>query len=406
MKPAAFRSRSRNTPFAGAAGPARRDDHRRRRAGEAMTPALLAPGGRPRVPRRCVRGRRRGVRRGRLQHDHDRLPGGPHRSVLPRPDRRHDLPAHRQLRRQPRGRGVAAPWVDGFVVQERRDAEQLARAAVARRLPGASTASSASRASTRAPSPAICATAGRMEAIISDRRARRRTGWSRGRAAAARARRPRPGGRGHRGRVLRLERGRRRRLAPAATRRRPRRASTWWRLSTSASSATSSAAAPRSAAASRSCPPRRPPRPSSAMKPDGVFLSNGPGDPEARRPTRSTAVRGLVGKMPIFGICLGHQILASPSAARPTSSSSATAAPTSRCTDLRPARSRSPSQNHGFAVDVASVAKLGLDTHVNLNDQTSEGMRHRELPIFSVSTTPRPAPARTTRTTCSSASST
>ena len=128
-------------------------------------------------------------------------------------------------------------------------------------------------------------------------------------------------------------------------------------------------------------------------KPHGIFLSNGPGDPEAV-PYLVETVRGLVGQ----GADLRHLPRQPdprdwPSAAAPTSSSSATTAATTRSSDLETGRVEITSQNHGFAVDPRSIEKLGLvETHVNLNDGTSEGMRHRELPIFSVQYHPEASP--------------
>jgi carbamoyl-phosphate synthase small subunit len=126
--------------------------------------------------------------------------------------------------------------------------------------------------------------------------------------------------------------------------------------------------------------------------PDGVFLANGPGDPEAV-PYLVESVRGLVGKTAIFGICLGNQILGLALGGRTYKLKFGHHGANHPVRDLLTGRVEITSQNHGFAVDPGSVAKHGLEeTHVNLNDGTSEGMRHRELPIFSVQYHPEASP--------------
>ncbi len=127
-------------------------------------------------------------------------------------------------------------------------------------------------------------------------------------------------------------------------------------------------------------------------KPDGVFLSNGPGDPEAV-PYLIETVRGLIGKAPIFGICLGNQILGLAFGGSTYKLKFGHNGANHPVQDLFTGRVEITAQNHGFAVDPKSVAKLGLEeTHVNLNDGTSEGMRHRELPVFSVQYHPEASP--------------
>jgi carbamoyl-phosphate synthase small subunit len=127
-------------------------------------------------------------------------------------------------------------------------------------------------------------------------------------------------------------------------------------------------------------------------KPDGVFVANGPGDPEAA-PYLVESVRGVVGKAAIFGICLGNQILGLALGGKTYKLKFGHHGANHPVRDLRTGRVEITSQNHGFAVDPKSVAKLGLEeTHVNLNDGTSEGMRHRELPIFSVQYHPEASP--------------
>ncbi|HEV8440073.1 MAG TPA: glutamine-hydrolyzing carbamoyl-phosphate synthase small subunit [Methylomirabilota bacterium] len=127
-------------------------------------------------------------------------------------------------------------------------------------------------------------------------------------------------------------------------------------------------------------------------KPDGVFLSNGPGDPEGV-PYLTESVRGLIGRAPIFGICLGNQILGLAFGGATYKLPFGHHGGNHPVRDLLTGRVEITAQNHGFAVDPKSVARFGLEeTHVNLNDGTSEGMRHRELPIFSVQYHPEASP--------------
>jgi carbamoyl-phosphate synthase small subunit len=127
-------------------------------------------------------------------------------------------------------------------------------------------------------------------------------------------------------------------------------------------------------------------------KPDGIFLSNGPGDPEAV-PYLVDTVRGLIGKAPIFGICLGNQILGLAFGGQTFKLKFGHHGANHPVKDLLTGRVEITSQNHGFAVDPKSVEKVGLvETHTNLNDGTSEGMRHRELPVFSVQYHPEASP--------------
>jgi len=126
-------------------------------------------------------------------------------------------------------------------------------------------------------------------------------------------------------------------------------------------------------------------------KPAGVFLSNGPGDPEAL-PYAHAAVRGLLGKVPIFGICLGHQILGHAYGGHTFKLKFGHRGGNQPVKDLPTGKVAITSQNHGFAVDPKSLPSDVEVTHINLNDQTVEGMRHKKLPVFSVQYHPEASP--------------
>jgi carbamoyl-phosphate synthase small subunit len=129
-----------------------------------------------------------------------------------------------------------------------------------------------------------------------------------------------------------------------------------------------------------------------ALEPDGLFLANGPGDPEGV-PYLAESVRQLAERLPTFGICLGHQILALALGARTFKLPFGHHGTNHPVKDLGTGRVEITSQNHGFAVDPDSCAAAGLEvTHVNLNDGTCEGMRHRSLPVFAVQYHPEASP--------------
>jgi len=130
------------------------------------------------------------------------------------------------------------------------------------------------------------------------------------------------------------------------------------------------------------------------LGPDGVFLSNGPGDPEPVRYAVAT-VKGLLGKVPVFGICLGHQILGLALGGVTFKLKFGHHGGNHPVKDLSTGTVEITSQNHGFVVDPDSLAAAGQKvevTHVNLNDQTVEGIRHLEIPAFSVQYHPEAAP--------------
>ncbi len=128
-----------------------------------------------------------------------------------------------------------------------------------------------------------------------------------------------------------------------------------------------------------------------AMNPDGVFLSNGPGDPAALDYIHAE-VKKLLGKTPIFGICLGHQILTHAFGGTTYKLKFGHRGGNQPVKDLRTGKISITAQNHGFASDPDSLPDNVEVTHVNLNDDTVEGFRHKELPAFSVQSHPEAAP--------------
>lgn len=127
-------------------------------------------------------------------------------------------------------------------------------------------------------------------------------------------------------------------------------------------------------------------------KPDGVLLSNGPGDPEGV-PYAVETVKGLLGKCPMFGICLGQQILGLALGGKTYKLKFGHHGGNHPVKDLRTGKILITTQNHGFCVDIESLKKDDIEiTHINLNDNTLEGMRHKKLPVFSVQFHPEHGP--------------
>jgi carbamoyl-phosphate synthase small subunit len=127
------------------------------------------------------------------------------------------------------------------------------------------------------------------------------------------------------------------------------------------------------------------------LEPAGIFLSNGPGDPEGVI-YLCEVIKELVTQKPVFGICLGHQLLALSLGAKTYKLKFGHHGCNHPVKNLRTARVEITSQNHGFCVDLASLPSFLEVTHINLYDRTCEGLRHKELPVFSVQYHPEASP--------------
>jgi carbamoyl-phosphate synthase small subunit len=128
------------------------------------------------------------------------------------------------------------------------------------------------------------------------------------------------------------------------------------------------------------------------LKPDGVFLSNGPGDPEPVD-YAAQSVRDMLGRVPIFGICLGHQIIGLALGGKTYKLKFGHHGGNHPILNLETRKVEITSQNHGFAVDPDSLSEHDVIlTHRNLNDDTLEGLRHRNMPLFSVQYHPEASP--------------
>src|SRR5713101_7713219 len=127
------------------------------------------------------------------------------------------------------------------------------------------------------------------------------------------------------------------------------------------------------------------------LKPDGIFLSNGPGDPDAV-PYAKENVAALIGKAPMFGICLGHQIIGLALGGRTYKLKFGHRGGNHPVMDLATRKVEITTQNHGFCVDVDSLQGRAEITHMNLNDNTVEGLAHKVYPLFSVQYHPESSP--------------
>ena len=129
-----------------------------------------------------------------------------------------------------------------------------------------------------------------------------------------------------------------------------------------------------------------------AMRPDGVFLSNGPGDPEPITFAVQN-IQKLLGRVPIFGICLGHQLCGIALGGKTFKLKFGHHGSNHPVKNLLTEKVEITAQNHGFCVDPDSLPSSDVEiTHVNLNDHTNEGLRHRSLPLFSVQYHPEASP--------------
>jgi len=128
-----------------------------------------------------------------------------------------------------------------------------------------------------------------------------------------------------------------------------------------------------------------------AMKPDGIFISNGPGDPAAAEDAIMT-LKQLIGKKPVFGICLGHQLLCHALGAETYKLKFGHRGGNHPVKNMDSGSIEISAQNHGFCVTEESLGEDIEITHMNLNDNTIEGIRHKKMPLISVQYHPENAP--------------
>lgn len=128
------------------------------------------------------------------------------------------------------------------------------------------------------------------------------------------------------------------------------------------------------------------------LRPDGVMLSNGPGDPKDV-PEAIEMINGILGKVPLFGICLGHQLFALACGADTSKMKFGHRGSNHPVKDLRTGKIAITSQNHGYAVEMDSVVNTELEvTHIALNDETVEGLKHKKFAAFTVQYHPEASP--------------
>ncbi len=129
-----------------------------------------------------------------------------------------------------------------------------------------------------------------------------------------------------------------------------------------------------------------------ALEPDGIFLSNGPGDPASMKGVIDEIKKLAESQVPMFGICLGHQLIGEAFGAQTYKMKFGHRGGNQPIKDLTTGKVEITSHNHGFAVDAESLPAEVEVTHINLNDKTVAGLRHKKLPIFSVQYHPESAP--------------
>jgi carbamoyl-phosphate synthase small subunit len=129
-----------------------------------------------------------------------------------------------------------------------------------------------------------------------------------------------------------------------------------------------------------------------ALKPDGIFLSNGPGDPAATGEYAVPVIRTLIENKPVFGICLGHQMLGLAVGARTMKMHQGHHGANHPVKDLMTGKVEITSMNHGFAVDRATLPANAVETHVSLFDGSNCGLKLKDRPVFSVQYHPEASP--------------